>query len=312
MADSSILVTGAGSITGTALVRSLMDRGHRVIAADPSKFAVGRQLADESLNMPWASDAESVTEFYEILAPEVSLGILVTTTEIPIARKAGLPMWACSDKAVEVCEDKLEFAHVLKSAGVPHPTTSIEPIEGIGPWVVKPQQGEGSRNTFVVTKSKTVESLLEEFNSIEPMIVQPVLTGPEWETDVFAHQGELLGGVAFFKHRIKGGTTVQAETFDLNHVQDIVSETVKILKLDGPLNIGGFLTADGPVLLEVNPRFSHGYLIAEAAGGNPIEFFTRWMAGRPLSLDLLNCRSGVRFDRYWTHRVTAADPAHLP
>jgi carbamoyl-phosphate synthase large subunit len=308
MACLTVLVTGAGSQTGTALVRSLVDRGHYVIGADPSPYAVGRQMAHRSEAMPWANDPE-IGGWYRGWHSSVDAAVLVTTAEIWAVFEAGLPTWACSPEAVDVCEDKLTFATAMAVAGIPHPTTADGVLAGVGPWIVKPRWGEGSKDTFRVDRQATVAALVEEFPH---MIVQPVLPGLEWEVDVFARDGDVAGGVAFWKHRIKGGTTVAAETFDLDLVRPTVRRVVAACGLDGPLNIGGFYHEGVTTILEVNPRFSHGYLIAEAAGGNPLEYFMRVVTGQPADVRLLDCRPGVRFDRFWRHQVAPAVPATRP
>lgn len=308
MSGLTILVPGAGSPTGHALCRSLTERGHTVIAADPSPYATGKAFAARTMPWPWSTDAEAVAQAY--IDTDADAAAVTLTAEIPIARWAGVPMWAASDESIEACEDKRLFALMCAGAGIPHPhTDTVPPIE-TGDYIVKPVRGEGSRNTLRVHSPEAVAVLLREFG--EQMLWQETLAGTEWEADVFADAGDLLGGVAFWKHRIKGGTTMQAETFRLDDVAGILQATIRAFDLDGPLNIGGFWTATGPVMLEVNPRFSHGYLIAEAAGANPIEFWTRWIMGEPLDTDLLDCRPGVRFDRYYRHTVRTADPRHAP
>ena len=299
-----VLVTAAGATNGTALVKSLLQRGHEVVAADPSPYAPGRLLCrNGGVTSPWATEPEKLLAFHTTMATQVDAAMLQTTAEMPYARQAGLPFWGCSDEAIDVCEDKLAFSTALAELGIPHTLTMDTAPASEGPWIIKPRWGEGSRRTGVFRNLATCEAVFAEWSEDEPMITQAVLTGQEWEVDVFAEEGYLLGGVAFIKHRMKGGTTVAAETIPLDSVREIVEATVAGLTLNGPLNIGGFITDSGPVMLEVNPRFSHGYLIGEASGANPIEFWTRWMQGRYLDLDLLDSRPGVRFERYWTHAV---------
>lgn len=298
-----VLVTAAGATNGTALVKSLLERGHEVVAADPSPFAPGRLLSrDGGVDSPWATDQKALADFHQYWARNVDAGMLQTTREMPVARAAGLNFWGCDDDTMLLCEDKYEFSRAVDALGIKHPVT-VDTEPDSGDWILKPRWGEGSRHTYLFSTPAACKAVFSEVSEIEPMIAQRVVTGVEWEVDVYADRGYLLGGVAFKKHRMKGGTTVAAETIPLDTVRETLEQLIDGLGLNGPLNIGGFLTPDGPVILEVNPRFSHGYLIGEAAGANPIEFWTRWMQNQPVDVDLLESRPGIRFERFWTHAV---------
>ena len=53
-----VLVTSAGSAAGVAAIRALIERGHRVVAVDSDREAVGLPLAHESAVVPPAGDPE--------------------------------------------------------------------------------------------------------------------------------------------------------------------------------------------------------------------------------------------------------------
>jgi predicted ATP-grasp superfamily ATP-dependent carboligase len=295
-----ILVSAAGGPTGAALVQAFLARGHQVIAADPSPYAVGRLLArDGGVAAPPVHDEDAILDFYKQYAYGVDAAIPLLVDEIPAVIKSGIPYWGCDDIATAVCDDKWAFAMACLTAGIPHPATHLVPPREDGDWVLKPIRGKGSRHTYRFPHAATIAALNAAMT--EPMLIQEAALGQEWEFDGFADDGEILGGTYYYKRRMGGGQTMSAETRDIAEVWPLLVQASSVFRLNGPLNIGGFIHDDEPTLLEVNTRFSHNFRIAEAAGANPLTFWERWMAGRPADLDLLDSRPGVRFERLWSH-----------
>lgn len=296
MADLTAVVTGAGSPTGFALVRSLMERGITVFAADPAPDAPGRMIADVELPCPWATDKPATEQFWDsiqMLAPDIVVSTV--TRDMRGAIDRGLPVWTPTWDAIQACEDKMLFAERMAGRGLRHPVTDVEVLTD-GPWVVKPRWGEGSRDTFVLTDRTIAETLAGRWPD---MIVQQKLDGDEFEVDVVAEDGAIIGGVAFWIRRRRGGTTMSAETFNYAQVAGPVAEVVLEFGLSGPLNIGGFVKDGRAEVLEVNPRFSHGYLIGEAAGIDLLGAYVHRVTAGELR-EVGWGRPGVRYVRHYS------------
>lgn len=302
------LVTGAGAPTGMGMLRSLKRRGLTLAAADISEHAPGRILADLSLTCPPATSVE-IDDWWQEAMAAISPDYVISTItgEVRAALAAGAPVWASHPSAIDLCEDKYAFAEVMAAADIPHPATGLGEIDSIGPWCVKPRFGEGSRDTFITASEAFVGALCVEYPD---MIVQQAVDrdAVEWEVDVIAENGKLAGGVAFFVHRRRGGTTMVAETFPLARVARELQRVIDVCDLDGPLNIGGFLGKQGVTIIEVNPRFSHGALIAEAAGCDLIGYYLaktgEHQTGRRLILG--QAKAGLWFSRYYSEMVRRA------
>lgn len=299
----NVLVTGAGSPTGVGVMRSLRKRDDvRIIGVDPNLWTGAEMFADAWERCPWGSDPNFET-FLGSVADKYSIDVafVTITSEIQAAHNLRLPFWGCSPEAVELTEDKWLFARQMRCGNIPHPRTFNKiPETGGGPWVIKPVRGEGSKDTFVAKTRTLMAALKQEYPD---SIIQDKLSGSEWEVDVFAHDGGLLGGVAFVKHRMKGGITMKVETIPLETVAEEVERTIAVCELEGPLNIGGFLTATGNQILEVNARFSHGFLIGEAAGAQPMDFYINFVLNGTVDRTCLQTVAGVRFERFYTEQV---------
>jgi carbamoyl-phosphate synthase large subunit len=70
----------------------------------------------------------------------------------------------------------------------------------------------------------------------------------------------------------------------------------------GPLTIQAFLTPQGPVLLEVNPRFGGGFPLALAAGGTYPAWLLDMVAGVPVEPRLRAYEPGVYMTRHYVER----------
>ena len=105
-----------------------------------------------------------------------------------------------------------------------------------------------------------------------------------------------------------GGESVQGVT--LEHDPDLEAWIERVLVLSssfgaaGPLTIQAFLTPDGPVLSEINPRFGGGYPLALAAGGTYPEWLLEMVDGRAVAPRLGQYEAGLFMTRYYVEVFT--------
>jgi carbamoyl-phosphate synthase large subunit len=74
----------------------------------------------------------------------------------------------------------------------------------------------------------------------------------------------------------------------------------------GPLTIQAFLTPDGPVLTEINPRFGGGFPLTLAAGGDYPAWILRAIAGTQLSACFGDFTRNLYMSRYYVEHFTDA------
>jgi carbamoyl-phosphate synthase large subunit len=131
-------------------------------------------------------------------------------------------------------------------------------------------------------------------------IVQSRINGREFTADVLVdHDGTVASCVPRWRLATKAGISTKGETFESPSVADVVARTVTATAVTGPLNLQGFVHRDGPVVMEVNPRFSGGLPLSIAAGADLVGEAVRGALGQPLRAERVQYRPGVRMIRYF-------------
>uniref|UniRef100_UPI00404719D6 ATP-grasp domain-containing protein n=1 Tax=Flavobacterium sp. TaxID=239 RepID=UPI00404719D6 len=162
-----------------------------------------------------------------------------------------------SSEALHVGFDKLNTADFLKRENLPFPIThSVEDIEKIEdfPVIMKSRTGSGSSNVSIVRDNET-------FNTIKKgnpdFIVQEFLDGNngEYTCGVFRSTSGIVRSI-IFKRELMGGFTGYGEVIENKEIDKLLHDVVEKLNLIGSINIQLRLTSKGPVVFEINPRFS--------------------------------------------------------
>ncbi|HWF52068.1 MAG TPA: ATP-grasp domain-containing protein [Solirubrobacteraceae bacterium] len=305
--EVAAIVTGAGGAAGVAVIRCLVARGVRVIAADADDMAAGLRLASSSSTLPLCTDPTFVDRVCR-LAVQTGAGVLVSTVaeEMQALSRghrdlaaAGLRTWLPAPGVVETCIDKWSFAVAMRRAGISAPATALGGADDVpGPWIVKPRFGRGSRDVYAVDLRDELEWALRR---VPEPIVQTRLCGREFTVDcLVGRDGTLAGAVPRWRLETKAGISTRGATFVSEAVLDGVRSLLSAIGLRGPANVQGFLAADGAVsFVEVNPRFSGGLPLSLAAGADLVGQYLRGLLGLPIQPEGLRYREGVRMVRYF-------------
>lgn len=302
-----VLVTGAGGPAGVAVIKSLKQHGHHVIAVDANPRAVGLRLADEQHVVPLRTDPQYVAAVLRVATVGNVQALLCTVAEeyevlVPAAEyleEAGIHTLMPDLAAVRSCTDKWQFHRRISASGLSVPATNLGTDDGVpGPWVVKPRHGRGSRDVVVATTRTQLASALR---TVPDPIVQTELTGREFTCDTLVDQsGTLVAAVPRWRLETRGGISTVGETFHDDEVVNIVGLVLKAVELTGPANVQGFVSEDGHVVVhEVNPRFSGGLPLSLAAGADLVEEYLRAVMGLPIRAERLFARPGVSMMRYF-------------
>jgi carbamoyl-phosphate synthase large subunit len=301
------IVTGAGGAAGVAVIRALVARGVRVIAADVDEMAAGLRLASSASTLPLGTDPSFVDRIYR-LALETGAGMIVSTVAEEmqaLARggehlaAAGVRTWLPAPKVVQSCIDKWRFAAVVRRAGVSAPATALGRADGVpGPWIVKPRFGRGSRDVYAADVPDELDWAIRR---VPEPLVQTRLSGREFTVDcLVGRDGTLAGAVPRWRLETKAGISTKGVTFASKSVVDGARSLLATLGLQGPANVQGFVDADGGVsFVEVNPRFSGGLPLSLAAGSDLVGEYLRGVMGLPVEPARLTYREGVTMVRYF-------------
>jgi carbamoyl-phosphate synthase large subunit len=145
---------------------------------------------------------------------------------------------------------------------------------------VKPRQGRGSVNVFLVNN----ETQLRLFLSYVPdAIVQDQLAGTEFTVDVLADfNGRVLSVVPRERLVIRAGVSDKGVTRKNSEIIAFARQVAERLQIVGPANIQCKLNGQGISLIEVNPRFSGGIPLTIASGAD----FTSWLVQLRAGVDI--------------------------
>jgi hypothetical protein len=220
-----------------------------------------------------------------VIAPELE-GILVGRAEL--VQAAGGRLLGPSVAAAALCTDKLELAARLQAAGVAtietfrfdvHETTERELHY---PAVVKPRDGAGSQETFLVRDAAEFRHLQPSWREsrwLRRAIWQPYVAGravsvgvllfPRRRAEALPVCEQLLSGDGRFVYR---GGRVPADLSDVDRVQAAaLGACAAVPELQGYVGVDLIVPEVGsrePVVVEINPRLTTSYLGYAALTGD--------------------------------------------
>lgn len=273
----SVLVTGAGSVYGHGIIRSLKESVLPVetIAIDSNPYSLGLFFAHKSFIAPKASDEETYYRFIKNLCidHQIKAIFIGSTAELPfysrnresLETSTGVKVFVNSPAVLELCTDKwLTMCHLSRS-GFQIPASIRYPedagmlssfIESTGfPLIVKPRFGRGSVGVVLV---KDKEQLLENIKGKEILIIQEYLTDEDEEFTVgicINKKGEIISKIALRRYLLEG-VSIAAVSDDYHPIADYCARVAITLGAYGAINIQLRLKDSMPVIFEINPRFS--------------------------------------------------------
>jgi carbamoyl-phosphate synthase large subunit len=300
-----VIVTGVGGPAGVAVARALTGRV-RVIGVDCDSTAAGQGLVDEFAVLPAADDPDLVPQLVKLVQRVRATALMCTVTEeigalhtgSGLLEEAGLAMWLPPVDSVRDCADKWRFARLCRTHAIPAPPTALGTAESVpGPWIIKPRFGRGSRDVFA---ADSVEELDWALARVPDPIVQSRLTGREFTVDALVDRdSSLAGAVPRWRLETKAGISTKGQTFAHPRLVAHVAQLLSALRIQGPVNVQGFLAEDGAIsFTEVNPRFSGGLPLSLAAGADLVGEYLRGIHGLALRPERLTAQPNVTMYRY--------------
>jgi carbamoyl-phosphate synthase large subunit len=271
----SVLVAGCGGQSvGAGIISALrLQGGYRIVAADMRPECPALLTADAAYRLPAARHPSYLGAILDLCDREEIRAILPGShfDSIELSRLApelalfGVEVLANPWPTVEAAVDKLRCCELLQRAGIPVP--DFEPAERAGallqrsglPVVLKPRQGQGSRDVHVVHTAEELDLLLRLYDlRREPMLVQQHVgsDAQEYTTGLaLARSGRLLGSVTL-RRTIRSGYTESAVSVAGGPLRDAALAAARALGARGPFNAQMRLHAGVPYIFEINPRFS--------------------------------------------------------
>jgi carbamoyl-phosphate synthase large subunit len=188
-------------------------------------------------------------------------------------------------EAREVGFDKLNTADFLKEEGLPYPITlAIESVDEIlnFPVILKSRTGSGSSDVSVVKDNDTL-TFMKKRNP--DFIVQEYLDGDngEYTCGLFRSKKGMIRTI-IIKRELMGSQTGYGEIMDNSAIDSLLHKIADKLNLNGSINVQLRITSKGPVVFEINPRFSSTIRFRHLFGFKDLE----WSIEDELNLPISN------------------------
>ncbi|MBT3879731.1 MAG: ATP-grasp domain-containing protein [Candidatus Scalindua sp.] len=285
-----ILVTGAGSLLGQGILKSIQESRQKryVVGTDYFPSAVGLYWVDKGYLLPDIlkqdiKEEEWLDCLVEIIIQEkIDLLLPGLDFEIPILaknrkyieNKTGAKILVSSEKVVTIGDDKWETVKFLKNNGFNYPASTLPEClddftkDNLFPYIVKPRFGHTSENVFLV---KNDLELRKAIKCCDKPIIQEYISNDDQEYTCGATylHSEVLTLVCL-RRTLKNGNTQQAFSEKTDQIDEYINTITRAIKPYGPINFQLRLSERGPVIFEINPRFSGTTPIRALFGVNEV------------------------------------------
>ncbi|MFZ5998430.1 MAG: ATP-grasp domain-containing protein [Nitrospirota bacterium] len=310
----NILVSGASSILGYGILRSLKQSGKSVRLIGTTIYAdsVAQYFCDVFELAPPTDDPgyidwllKAITKHHvELIIPGIEVDVYKWIEHLPILEKTGVKALLNNRDLILLCKDKWSFHEKLIEMNTPYAIdTSLESdfdvlVDKFGlPFLLKPRRGFGSKGIVTIDSSKT---FLKHQHAIGPLLMAQPLIGNENEeftTSAFCDgNGSYFASMTMKRRLSKSGFTEKAEVVTMDEIQRALVMLCAYFKPIGPTNFQ-FRKHDGGLkLLEINPRISSSTSIRTAFGYNEcnmaLEFY---LEGKKPTQPLIRKGRAVRY-----------------
>ena len=275
--------------------RMSMEDGSKIIATDLSPYAPAIYFADKQYLVPRIDDPKYIDTILDICKKEqINAVTTFIDPEIEILAKnrdrfseLGVEVLAPYEETAELCFDKYKMFKHLQSVGVSTVMTwgtlgEFDEARKEGkidfPVFVKPRTGSGSVGARRVY---SYEILAESMKEDPSLIIQELMDCVDLDADVYIDTITHEAVSAFSKKKVEtriGGAS-KTISFKDEKLFDFISQIVKSLKFNGPVDMDFFYRDGQYYLSEVNPRFGGAYLHAYGAGVDFIKLIENNLKG---------------------------------
>lgn len=290
---TTVLLTGIGGDIAQGLAAILRESRPewRLLGADIHARHGGSRLLDRLLRAPRVDDPGYDRWLAQAVRDE-SVSLVVPGSEAELIHLAaqgrtdvaGAPLVMAGAGAIAIGADKLRTAQFLTSIGVPAPWTT--PAEDLAestpfPCVFKARRGAGSKTVFICDAPGDVEYHRRRHPAA---VLQELLLPADKEVTcaVFRDRHGRTAVMPLLRTLV-GGFTGWAEVID---DPEVIGQCVRVadaLGLRGAVNLQLRMTANGPRIFEMNPRFSSTVLMRHRLGFQDFLWSIEDLAGRDVT-----------------------------
>ena len=302
---TAVMLTGAGKRYD---IVSAFAQHAPLIACDPNPLAPAQYAATHRYAPPPFDHADYVPFLVE-LCERHDVGAIVPLTDLDIevlaeARAEGtLPALVPSPAVATATYDKYETHLLLERLGLPTPPT-ILPGEAPAsyPVMVKPRRGSGARSIHPARTAEEAEFFTRYVD--EPVMVQRLMTGPEFSMDCLGDtEGRCLNVIPRTMIESRGGESIKGTVIADPELIELGRNVMEALEVVGPCTVQAFRDSEiGLGITDVNTRFGGAFpapMFAALPGRSYPELIIRMAAGETVEPHVGEFTAGVTFTRYF-------------
>jgi len=275
--DLRILVTGVAGDIGFAIGKVL--RNHY-----PNSFLLGVDIDSNNNSLMvfdqfkrvHLADSDSYKKNVINLVKSMRIDFIIPTSEAEINvfwkkklviffEKINVEVLILGQNIIDTSLDKFKTYQFLKNNKLDYPNTYLASNfhnQEDFPMIFKLRSGQGSKGLRILNSNRDIKA--SEMN--DSNIIQELLSDDENEyTCCVFSDGELHRSI-ILRRKLKGGYTDSGVVVENDDIDFYILKISKLLKLVGSINLQLRLTNRGPVLFEINPRFSSTVELRDALG----------------------------------------------
>lgn len=322
-----VLVSGASGIVGYGVLRSLRHGEYPC-------FLVGTSIYEDSVAPAFCDVFEqalptSAPEYLEwlletlrrhridMLIPGIEIDMYHWVEHAPEILATGALPLLNDGRLISLCKDKWSFYQRLAQKGVACAIeSSLEAdfatlVREFGlPFLLKPRRGFGSKGIVRVASEEVFQKHRADIGPV--LMAQPIVGNDEEEftTSAFCDgRGGFFSSMTLRRKLSRDGFTDKAEVADTAEFIAALDELCDLFHPLGPTNFQFRRCADGPKLLEINPRISSSTSIRTAFGYNESVMALKYFLDQCIPVQPAIRRG--RAVRYTDEHIFYEDGVHL-
>ena len=279
-----------------------------VWGADSSSYAPAFRYCDHVVLLPRVGEAGYADKLLalcrknkiDMVVPLIDPELEILAAEYDKFRSNGIMAVVSPAKTIEIAFDKYQtYLHAQKAGiAVPETVTTIEEALKLiasgklsWPVIVKPRKGSAS---MYVYNCHNEGELQLAFRNCPGPVIQQFIPGEEYGYDIFC-DGDFKPVSVFCKRKLamRAGETDKAVSVNEKKLVDLGVKIAQALPVFGPADADVKMGKNGPMLLEVNPRFGGGYPCSHLCGADFPAKLIAICKGQKLIPDIGNYQAGV-------------------
>lgn len=289
----NILVTGCGGDIGQSIGKILKASFlfANVIGCDMTDEHASIFIYDKFIRIPCCNTPNYIASLEAIILQEsIDIVLPISEPELRLLSKKKIEssflnkVLICANlEAMEIGFDKYATAKFLEAALLPFPQTDLisKIVEPIFPLVLKSRSGAGSKSIFIANEKIEFEFYKKKYPDF---IAQEFLenANEEYTCGVFKSlKGEIRTIV--YKRKLVDSYSGFGVVIENEAIQKLLISIAKGLNLRGSINVQLRLSAKGPCVFEINPRFSSTVMFRHLMGFEDIIWSVQDALNLPIS-----------------------------